>query len=173
MLNDQRIRYSLGSLFWIVAAIAAPLGLSAAWRGDKALIACIGMATVLLVVTRRKLFGFALMMYLTVVVLACLFVFHELATQGPYVRRYNEQLEKMSINAGLIGSDAKRVEEVLGPATFVYKGWDQWHSDTGKPGAHASYVITYNYAPYPSLPACNFQVHCMDGKVQSIELYDD
>jgi hypothetical protein len=62
---------------------------------------------------------------------------------------------------------------VLGNPTFADGGWDRWDTDTGEPTPDAEYGTTYNYAPYWFFPFSKFQVHCRDGIVQSIELYDD
>jgi hypothetical protein len=90
----------------------------------------------------------------------------------PYVRRYNKRLERIATESRLIGSAEERVKLVLGNPTFIDSGWDRWGSETGEPVPSAEFWTTYNYAPYPSFPFAVFQVHCRDGIVQGIELYD-
>jgi len=123
--------------------------------------------------TRRRGFLITIVAYAVSLVFVWAFVIVDVANQGPYVRRYNERLEKVAIDAGLVGDSEDRVEAVLGPPTYVYGGWGSYDAETGEPTPGARYTTTYNYAPYPSFPMAKFQVHCRDGIVQSIELYDD
>ena len=85
----------------------------------------------------------------------CDVVFH-----GPQVVRYNRQCERIVKEQNLIGQLPKAVETALGNPTSVY-----WYDESGS--------FTLNYAPHPSFPFAKFQAHFTDGKLKSIELYDD
>jgi len=88
------------------------------------------------------------------------FTLYELRTTGPYTRWYNERLFKIASEANLIGDREEKVEEVLGKPDAI----DVWSDDGEK---------DYIYAPFPHFPAAVVQVHCKDGKVMGIDLYDD
>jgi hypothetical protein len=152
-------RYSLRTVFLLMAAVAIPLGLSIAWDAVMGLWVCMAAAIVLFAVTRKRSFGLAALLYFTGLALVVAFVFWDVGAHGPYVRSYNERLQAMAIEADLVGSSEERVQDVLGAATAIW--------------SDSSYGTTYNYAPYPGFPYAKFQVHCEDGVVQSIELYDD
>jgi len=156
-----------------MAAVAAPLGLCIGWSVNYGLLACMAFAVTSYMVTRKRGFIIALLAYAVTLVFLWGIVIVDVSVQGPYVRAYNERLEKTAIDPGLVGDNEARVEAVLGPATGVYSGWNRWDMETGIPTPDAKYWTTYNYAPYPSFPSAKFQVHCIDGIVQSIELYDD
>jgi hypothetical protein len=92
---------------------------------------------------------------------------------NPYVRAFNERLEKLAVDAKLVGDREERIQSVLGFPTSTYSGWNITDMETGQPTPNAKYNTTYNYAPYWFFPFAKFQVHCTGGIVQSIELYDD
>jgi hypothetical protein len=156
-----------------IGMMSLPWGLTRVWRGDLVFLGLIVGSIVLWVATHRTVFGVALLSYIAVFLIATMVVISSVNPKNPYVRHYNERLERIATEAGLVGDSEERVEEVLGPATHTYSGWDCIVSATGEPALGARYGTTYNYAPFPSFPFSKFQVHCEDGKVQSIELYDD
>jgi hypothetical protein len=171
--SDSGLRYSLRSLFWLVVAVAAPLGLSSAWTAVSTLLICSIAAVALWFITRQRIIGIALLTYL----IALPVVFGVTAVgvndRNPYVRAYNEHLEKLAVDANLVGDNEERVQSVLGSATSTYEGWNITDMETGQPTPEAEYITTYNYAPYWFCPLAKFQVHCRRGVVHSIELYDD
>ncbi|MGV3620584.1 MAG: hypothetical protein ACO1OB_07190 [Archangium sp.] len=77
---------------------------------------------------------------------------------GPWTRSFNYRLEATAKAAGLIGRPESDVEVVLGSASYVY--------------VHAG-GRTFNYWPLPGLPSKQFQVHCREGVVTGLELFDD
>jgi len=90
---------------------------------------------------------------------------------GPYTRYFNHSMYSKAMEARLVGANEERVEQVLGKASYCYSGWTSTYIDSGKPTPHSRFVTTYNYVPF--LPAAKFQVHCKDGKVVSLEMFDD
>jgi hypothetical protein len=172
MSNYNRYQFSLASLLIAFGMLALPLGLSN-WHGDHSFFICTWLALFLWVTTRRKIFAFALIVYVIAFPIGAIITIQNANPTNPYVRGFNEPLEQLAIDAKLVGSSEGRVEAVLGPATSSYSGWNAIVTSTGKPAPNALYGTTYNYAPFPALPCSQFQVHCRDGKVMSIELYDD
>jgi len=85
----------------------------------------------------------------------CDVVFH-----GPQVVRHNQRCELIVKEQNLIGQLPKAIEIALGEPTSVY-----WYDEAGS--------FTLNYAPHPSFPLAQFQAHFNDGRLKSIELYDD
>ena len=53
-----------------------------------------------------------------------------------------------------------QIETALGEPTSVF-----WYDEAGS--------FTLNYAPHPSFPGAQFQAHFNEGRLKSIELYDD
>jgi hypothetical protein len=172
MPEHMRFRYSTTTLFWVVAAIAVPLGLSMSWTPFSSLLICSAVALVLWCWTRRRTAGACLLTYVALLPFAFIATFIVINPSHPYVRRYNERLERLATESRLIDSAEERVQIVLGNPTFIDRGWDRRDSETGDPVPGAEFRTTYNYAPYPSFPFAVFQVHCRDGIVQGIELYD-
>jgi hypothetical protein len=158
---------------WLVAAIGVPLGLSVRWTVLSSLLMCSVMAAILWYLTRRRLAAVLLMSYAALLPVSFIVTIPKVNPNNPYVRQYNERLESISIESRLVGAPEKRVGIVLGNPTFIDSGWDRWDSETGEPTPEAEFVTTYNYAPYWFLPFSKFQVHCRDGIVKGIELYDD
>jgi flagellar basal body-associated protein FliL len=91
----------------------------------------------------------------SVVYVVCDVVFH-----GPQIVRYNQRCERIVKEENLIGQLPKAVEAALGTPTSVY-----WYDEVGS--------FTLNYAPHPWYPYAKFQVHFNDGRLKSVELYDD
>ena len=85
----------------------------------------------------------------------CDVVFH-----GPQVIRHNQRCQRIVKEQNLIGQLPKAVETALGEPTSVYL-----YDEAGS--------FTLNYAPHPSFPFAKFQAHFNDGRLKSIELYDD
>lgn len=80
----------------------------------------------------------------------------EAATLGPYTTWFNQ---RMKSRAGpLIGQPEANVERVLGAANYVRVDEES---------------RTFNYHPYPWFPFSKFQVHCYQGVVTSLEMFDD
>ena len=96
-----------------------------------------------------------LLLLLVPAYVVCDVVFH-----GPQVVRFNQRCERIVKEKKLIGQLPEAVESALGKPTSVYS-----YDDPGS--------FTYNYAPHPSFPFAKFQAHFKDGKLKSIELYDD
>ncbi len=71
-----------------------------------------------------------------------------------------EHKKSAFLQKNLFGQLPKAVETVLGKPTSVY-----WYDEAGS--------FTLNYAPHPSFPFAKFQAHFKDGKLNTIELYDD
>lgn len=173
VVANRSLRFSLGTLFWLVTAIALPLGLSTVWTGVSAFMICGAGALALWVTTRRRIFGIAAFVYLFAWPVVFVLTISRAGPENAYVREFNERLERIAIDARLVGDNEERVETVLGPATGIYRWWNSTYMDSGKPTPGAEFWTTYNYAPYWFCSCSVFQVHCRDGKVQSIELYDD
>ncbi len=87
--------------------------------------------------------------------IVCDVVFH-----GPQVVNYNQRCERVVTEQNLIGQLPKAVEAALGQPTSVY-----WYDEAGS--------FTLNYAPHPSFPFATFQAHFNNGRLNSIEMYDD
>ena len=92
---------------------------------------------------------------------------------NPYLRQYNERLERIATEAGLVGSTEERVRIQLGKPTFSHSSWHKTVTKTGEPTSDAEYGTTFNYAPYWFFPFSKFQVHYRGGIVRGNELYDD
>ncbi len=92
---------------------------------------------------------------------------------GPYTRYFNYSMYNKAMEAGLVGANEERVEQVLGKASYCYSGWTSTYIDSGKPTPHSRCITTYNFSPLMIMPMAKFQVHCEDGKVISLELFDD
>ncbi|WKZ57708.1 MAG: hypothetical protein QY326_03315 [Bdellovibrionota bacterium] len=110
-------------------------------------------------------------------VLCCLVVLflataYETAHLGPYTTWFNENLEKKSKQAALVGDSVARVVPVLGSPSNVRQFWEVIGAD-GKPAPGAHFVTTYEYFPYPWIPFSKFQVHTSEGIVRGIEKFDD
>ena len=71
-------------------------------------------------------FGVAALCYIAALVLLFSVVVIDVTAHGPYVRWYNQRLEKKAIDARLIGSDERLIETTLGPASFVYSYWGSY-----------------------------------------------
>jgi len=153
--------------------VSAPLGLASAWTGVSTLLICSLAAGALWFITRQRIIGIALLTYLTALPVVFGVTVVRVNDRNPYVRAYNERLEKLAVDASLVGGSEERVQAVLGSPTSTYQGWNITDMETGQPTPEAEYVTTYNYAPYWFFPFAKFQVHCWRGVVRSIELYDD
>ena len=105
--------------------------------------------------TTRRLLGAAL----TLAALYPAASFVDALGHGPYTTWFNERCLEQSEAAGLIGTDAAAVRDVLGDPTSV------WDDDPR--------VVTMNYAPHAWLPHAKFQVHLRDGRVVGLETFDD
>jgi hypothetical protein len=100
----------------------------------------------------------------------------DLTTLGPYTRWFNERLMARAQADGLIGKPATSVEPLLGPADEVqdYTNGYIISADGGVVDAHPPRKIrTFNYYPYPHISFSNFQVHCTEGIVTGLEMFDD
>lgn len=114
-----------------------------------------------------------LLMALMLVVGAPLLVCADVASLGPYTVSFNHRMKERAERAGLIGQPQERVEAVMGAASFVY--------DYPAPmivGPAGARVVgkagrTFDYYPYPFLPVSKFQVHCHEGVVTGLEMFDD
>jgi hypothetical protein len=158
---------------WLVAAIGVPLGLSMSWTALSSLLMCSVMAAILWYLSRRRLAAVLLMGYAALLPVSFIATIPNVNPNNPYVRQYNERLERISMESRLVGAPEERVRIVLGNPTYIDSGWDRWDTKTGEPTPEAEFGTTYNYAPYWFFPFAKFQVHCRDGVVQGIELYDD
>jgi hypothetical protein len=135
-------------------------------------LVCSAIAALLWLATRRRLAGAAFLAYASLLPLGFVMTIANVNPSNPHVRQYNERLERLSLEAQLIGDTEDRVIKALGSPTDVSTYWTSTDAATGEPAPGARLVTTYNYAPYWFFPFCVFQVHCRDGIVQSIELYD-
>ena len=86
--------------------------------------------------------------------------FSDVLSHGPYAQWHNDRLNTIVRNAELIGQPQIMVVQTLGDPTGVYLDDD-------------NRISTYNYSPFKWFPGAQLQVHCKDGKVNSIELLDD
>lgn len=154
------MRSSLGTVFFVASAIAILLILTGLLGLNRGIIGSIALTCVAYFISRRRCVK-AILLF-EVVLLACLWAVTlvDLRITGPYVRWYNENKLRLATDAKLVGDRQDKVETVLGKADVI-------STSIYSPG------VTYFYAPYPHFPAAAVQVHCRDGKVQSIELYDD
>jgi hypothetical protein len=160
MPDKMRFRFSVGSLFWVVTAIATPLGLSMSWSAVSSLLVCCAVMTILWMATRRQIVGAFVLIYIALLPVAFFGTIRNVHPGNPYVRRYNERLEKIAIDARLVGGPEAQVRLVLGEPTYIDSGWDRWVTETGEPTPDAKFGTTYNYAPYWFFPFAKFQVHC-------------
>lgn len=110
--------------------------------------------------------------YLLLVVLLTIGAAVETARRGPYTRWYNQQLRQRALDARLPGSPETRVGDVLGSPDNIMEFWEVLDA-SGHPAKGAHFVRTYEYYPYPFLPFSKFQVHCTEGIVRTLEMYDD
>lgn len=96
--------------------------------------------------------GFAIAAFLVVALLA------PCVGCGPWITWYNESHRERAIAAGLVGRPEADVERVLGSASSIEgRGLGR----------------TFNYHPIPGWPFSKFQVHCMNGVVTGLEMFDD
>jgi hypothetical protein len=102
---------------------------------------------------------------------ACLWVF-DAFTHGPYATFFNHRCQRLAEQARLVGGPESKVVKVLGTPTWIWKYWSSIDT-TGNPSAGAHFTVTYNYAPCPLAASGLFQVHCINGVVKAIELFDD
>jgi len=107
---------------------------------------------------KRTIVGLIVVVVLLLAVPA--YVVCDVVLHGPQVVRFNQRCERIVKEQNLIGQLPKAVELALGKATSVY-----WYDEAGS--------FTLNYAPHPSFPFAKFQAHFKEGKLRSIELYDD
>jgi hypothetical protein len=173
MRDRTGFQFSIATLFWLVAAVAVPLGLSMNWTAVPSLLVCTTVAALLWIATRRRLAGAAFVIYVALLPLAFFVTVTNVNPSNPYVRQFNERLQRLALDAQLIGDSENRVTNVLGTPTSVWNYWNVTDGTTGKPEPGARFITTYNFAPYWYFPFSQFQVHCQGGVVQSIELYDD
>lgn len=92
---------------------------------------------------------------------------------GPYTRYFNHSMYNRAMEARLVGDNEERVEQVLGKASYSYSGNTSTYIDSGMATSHSRFVTTYNFCPLRIMPMAKFQVHCEDGKVISLEMFDD
>ena len=107
---------------------------------------------------------------------ACSAACIEVRSLGPYTRWFNERMMARATAGGLIGKPETSVEPLLGRANDV-----QDYSSGYIISAHggvvdapgAKKIRTFNYYPYPQIPLSKFQVHCTEGIVTNLEMFDD
>lgn len=98
----------------------------------------------------------------------------ENVNQGPYTTWFNQRLTAKATSAALIGQPEAAVEGVLGSASEIatYEHETRSAIDGGVevigPAAR-----TFNYYPLPFVPFSKFQVHCHNGVVTGLEVFDD
>lgn len=110
--------------------------------------------------------------YLLVALLLAIGGVVEAGRRGPYTKWYNQHLRQLALDARLQGSHETRVADVLGLPSNIMEFWDVRDS-SGNPAQGAHLIRTYEYYPYPYLPFSKFQVHCTEGIVRTLEMYDD
>jgi hypothetical protein len=88
----------------------------------------------------------------------------EAASLGPYTSWVERRLHGKAVQAGLLGSPESRVEQVLGRADHVTRGWEP-----AEEGAAPRATAIYEYYPYPLVPLSQFRVHCAQGRVRVLE----
>lgn len=95
----------------------------------------------------------------------------EAAAHGPYTSWVNHRLAAKAEQARLVGRSVAEIPMVLGPPDNVRSSWEV----IGPAGTEsdARRVVSYEYYPYPWVPFSKFQVHTTDGRVRSVELFDD
>ena len=105
---------------------------------------------------------------------SCVGPYVEAAALGPYTTWFNQRMKARAERAGLVGRPESEVEEVLGRASSSYRfpaarvvSSEGSVRVVGRPG------WTFDYYPYPFLPVAKFQVHCHDGVVTGLEMFDD
>ena len=103
MFDTKGMQYSIASLLWLVAAIAVPLGLSMSWTPFSSLLLCSGVALILWCWTRKRTAGICLLAYVALLPLAFIGTIMVINPNHPYVRRYNERLERISMESRLVG----------------------------------------------------------------------
>jgi hypothetical protein len=91
---------------------------------------------------------------------------------GPWAVAFNQRCQERAQRADLVGRPERDVPDVMGPASSVWRYWSETDL-SGQPVVGASFIVTYNYAPCPFVPAGVFQVHCVGGVVESLEQLDD
>ena len=88
------------------------------------------------------------------------YVVLDVCAHGPQVVRFNERCKRIVEDQNLLGQLPKAVATALGQPTSVF-----WYNKEGS--------FSLNYAPHPSFPFAVFQAHFKNGRLSSIELYDD
>ena len=101
---------------------------------------------------------------------ACL----ENASQGPYTTWFNHHLMDKATSAALVGRPESEVESVLGSASEIhtYEHNTRTAADGGVEFTDPM-ARTFNYYPLPFWPFSKFQVHCHNGVVTGLEMFDD
>lgn len=84
--------------------------------------------------------------------------FVDVLWRGPVTKNHNAQLARMANANQLVGKTSQFAVSLLGEPTSTFD-----HPNG----------VTLNYAPFKYFPFGTFQVHCEQGIVRSIELYDD
>ncbi|MGI9241742.1 MAG: hypothetical protein ACR2RV_13150 [Verrucomicrobiales bacterium] len=106
----------------------------------------------------RVVVGLIVVVFLLIALPA--YVVCDVLFHSPQVVRYNQRCERLVKEQNLIGQLPKAVETALGTPTSVY-----WYDEEGS--------LTLNYAPHPSFPSAKFQAQFKEGRLKSVELYDD
>jgi hypothetical protein len=175
LLRFGSFRYDLKSALFLLTSLAVALGSLNYYGTFRGLFVSVFLTSTLLILSRRwRLWRFVLLVHFAFVLLLFLACLWDLQRGGPYAQRYNFGLRDRALAANLLSSDEHLVEDELGPATLVYSDWSEIDARTGKPTSNAIITTTYKFAPYPVFPFDDtFEVHCRNGKVVSIELFDD
>ena len=84
--------------------------------------------------------------------------FADIFWRGPVTSNHNVRLARIAGSNQLVGKSKQFAVSLLGEPTSTYDN----------PNG-----VTLNYAPFKNFPFGKFQVHCKNGTVYSIELYDD
>ena len=82
----------------------------------------------------------------------------DVVSHGPATQHHNQRLARIVRNNELIGEPVNSAVALLGRPTSRFK------TQSGE---------TLNYAPFKYFPHGIVQIHCSQGNVSSIELYDD
>lgn len=93
---------------------------------------------------------------------------------GPYTTWFNQRLMAKATSAGLVGRRESEVESVLGSASEIH-AYEHGTRTAADGGVEAIDPVarTFNYYPLPFMPFSKFQVHCHDGVVTGLEMFDD
>lgn len=172
-IEISRFRYRLKTLLCLTSITGIALGIFF-WLGFYLTVVVLLAASIMSWLNgwRVASMGFKTCLVLSFLLFAVAFI-DVVFIQSVYIHKYNMSLSQRAIGAGLIGAPEDTVENVLGRASYKTSGWNMTDMETGKPTDDAKFSTTYCYAPYPFIPYQRFEVHCANGKVTSIEMFED